>query len=62
MEKNQYDHLKRDIQTITQSKPAKVVLSVGGALVTLLLVAGVFHVLSIFFTSYNTMKSAYHGK
>jgi hypothetical protein len=62
MEKNQYDHLKRDIQTITQSKPAKVVLLVGGALITLLLVSGVFRVLTVFFQNYNTMNKAYYGK
>lgn len=62
MEKIQYNHLKSDIQTITQSKPIKVVLFIGGAIFTLMLIAGVFHVLSVFFQSYNNMKAAYHGK
>lgn len=62
MENIQYDNLKRDIKTLSQSKPVKFVLLIGSALVTLMLVAGVFRVLSIFFQSYNTMKTAYYGK
>lgn len=62
MDKTQYENLRRNLHTFTQSTPVKVVLLIGSALVTLMVVGGIFRVLSVFFHNYNSMKKAYQGK